>query len=165
MPFGQIGARVDRYAYTNSLANTSAATKLLFTLSVIVICVAAQSPIIPFFVFFLNTTILLIYAKIPARFYWKMLLYPLATALLSCVIIALFFGYGESLTEIVTPWFTWTIYRSGTTMAISTFLRVAGGLSCLYFLVLTTPVTDMLITLRKIHVPLILVEMSLLIYR
>lgn len=94
-----------------------------------------------------------------------MLLYPLATALLSCVIIALFFGYGESLTEFVTPWFTWTIYRSGTTMAVSTFLRVAGGLSCLYFLVLTTPVTDMLITLRKLHVPLILVEMSLLIYR
>ncbi|MCW4023285.1 MAG: cobalt ECF transporter T component CbiQ [archaeon] len=165
MPFGQIGARVDRYAYTNNLANTSAATKLLFALSVLVICVAAQSQIVPFFVFFMNTTLLLVYAKISAKFYWKMLLYPLATALLSCVLIALFFGYGEPLTEISTPWFTWTIFKSGVAMAVSTFLRVAGGLSCLYFLVLTTPVTDMLITLRRLHVPLILVEMSLLIYR
>jgi cobalt/nickel transport system permease protein len=165
MPFGQIGARVDRHAYTNNLSTTSPATKLLFALSVLMICVAAQSPIIPLFIFFINTVLLLVYAKIPFHFYWKMLLYPLATALLSCVIIALFFGYGEALMEIVTPWFTWTIFKSGVTMAVSTFLRVTGGLSCLYFLVLTTPITDMLITLRKLHVPLILIEMSLLIYR
>ena len=131
----------------------------------LIICVAAQSPVIPFFVFSLNTALLLVYAKIPARFYWKMLLYPLATALLSCVIIALFFGYGEPLLEIVTPWFSWTLFKSGTTMAVATFLRVAGGLSCLYFLVLTTTITDILITLRRLHVPLILIEMSLLIYR
>ena len=165
MPFGQIGARVDRYAYTNNIANTSPATKLLFAISVLVICVAAQSPIIPFFVFFFNTALLLVAAKIPVHFYWKMILYPLATALLSCVLIALFFGYGEALLEIVTPWFSWTIYTSGINMAVATFARVAGGLSCLYFLVLTTPVTDILITLRRIHVPLILIEMSILIYR
>ncbi|MDG6223594.1 MAG: cobalt ECF transporter T component CbiQ [Candidatus Bathyarchaeota archaeon] len=165
MQFGQIGARVDRYAYTNNLAKTSPATKLLFALSVLVISVASPSPIIPFFVFFINLALLLLYAKIPAHFYWKMLLYPLATALLSCVLIALFFGYGESLMEIATPWFSWTIFKSGVTMAVATFLRVAGGISCLYFLVLTTPITDILILLRRIHVPQILIEMSLLIYR
>jgi len=165
MPFGQIGARVDRYAYTNRLAKNSPATKLLFALSVLIICVAAQSPIIPFFVFFMNTTLLLFYAKIPVSFYWKMLLYPLATALLSCLLIALFFGYGQPLMEIVTPWFSWTIFNNGVTMAVATFLRVTGGLSCLYFLVLTTSVTDILLILRRIHVPLILIEMSLLIYR
>jgi len=113
----------------------------------------------------MNSTLLLTYAKIPVNFYWKMLIYPLATALLSCIIIALFFGYGEPITQIVTPWFTWTIFNNGVTMAAMTFLRVSGALSCLYFLVLTTSITDMLITLRKFHVPLILIEMSLLIYR
>lgn len=94
-----------------------------------------------------------------------MLLYPVATALLSCIIIAFFFGYGEPLLNIGLPWFSWTIFKSGVTMAVATFFRVIGGLSCLYFLVLTTSITDILITLRRIRVPLILIEMSLLIYR
>lgn len=165
MPFGQIGARIDRYAYTNSLAKTSPATKLVFAVSALIICVAAPSPIVPIITFFANTILLLGYARIPVRFYWKMILYPIATALLSCVIIALFFGYGEPLLNVTFPWFSWTIFKSGVTMAVTTFLRVAGGISCLYFLVLTTSVTDILITLRRVHVPLILIEMSLLIYR
>ena len=50
-------------------------------------------------------------------------------------------------------------------MAVLAFLRVMGGLSCLYFLVLTTPMTDILITSKKMHIPMILIEMSLLVYR
>lgn len=165
MPFGQIGAKIDRYAYTNNLAKGPPATKIVFALSTLVIGVAAPSPIIPLFIFLTNTILLLSYAKIPVQFYWKMLLYPIATAMLSCVIIALFFGYGEPVTEITLPWFSWTIFKNGVTMAVAAFLRVVGGLSCLYFLVLTTSITDILVTFRRIRVPLILIEMSLLIYR
>lgn len=165
MPFGQIGARIDRYAYTNKLANTSPATKIIFALSTLVIAVSAPSPLIPLTTFFVNTILLLRYARIPVHFYWKMLLYPIATAILSCVLIALFFGYGEPLMNVALPWFSWTIFKNGVTMAVATLLRVTGGLSCLYFLVLTTSITDILITLRRVHIPLILIEMSLLIYR
>ncbi|PVX24435.1 MAG: cobalt ECF transporter T component CbiQ [Candidatus Bathyarchaeum sp.] len=165
IPFGQIGAKIDRYAYTNNLAKTAPATKIIFALSVLIIGVMAQSPIIPLFIFLTNTILILNYAKIPVKVYGKMLLYPLATALLSCVLIAFFFGYGEPLFDIVSPWFSLTVFKSGVTMAIATFFRVLGGLSCLYFLVLTTTMTDILITLRRIRVPLILIEMSLLIYR
>lgn len=131
----------------------------------LIIGVTAQSPIIPFFIFLTNTILILNYAKIPVKVYWKMLLYPVATALLSCILIAFFFGYGEPLLDVTLPWFSLTVFKNGVTMAIATFSRVTGGLSCLYFLVLTTSVTDILITLRRIHVPLILIEMSLLIYR
>jgi cobalt/nickel transport system permease protein len=84
---------------------------------------------------------------------------------LSCLFLALFFGYGEPFTKITTPWFTWTIFRSGITMSVNTFLRVEGALSCLFFLVLTTSITDLCILLRRAHAPRILVEMALLIYR
>jgi len=85
--------------------------------------------------------------------------------ILSSIIIALFFGGGDPLVEIPLPWIVWSIYKSGVEMGINTFFRVEGALSSLFFLVLTTPITDLCLILRRIHVPKVLVEMSLLIYR
>lgn len=165
MTFSQICAQIDRYAYTNDLAKNSPATKIFFALSTLIICVASPSPLVPIIVFLATTILLLHFAKIPVRFYWNLLVYPTATVIASCVIIALFFGHGEPLMEIVLPWFRWTIFKNGVTMGVATFFRVEGGLSSLYFLALTTSMTDILITLRRVHIPLILTEMSLLIYR
>jgi cobalt/nickel transport system permease protein len=50
-------------------------------------------------------------------------------------------------------------------MSVNTFFRVESALSCLYFLVLTTSITDIFITLRRFKVPRVVVELSLLIYR
>jgi cobalt/nickel transport system permease protein len=50
-------------------------------------------------------------------------------------------------------------------MAFTTFFRVAGAVSAMFFLVLTTSMTDLFISLRKIHIPKVLIEISLLIYR
>ncbi|MCL5949205.1 MAG: cobalt ECF transporter T component CbiQ, partial [Candidatus Bathyarchaeota archaeon] len=59
----------------------------------------------------------------------------------------------------------WTVFKDGVNMAIATFFRVEGAVSAMYFLVLTTSMTDIFITLRKAHLPKIVVEISLLIYR
>lgn len=165
MSIGQLGAKIDRYAYSNEFANISPATKLFYSLSSLIIGVTAPSPIIPLIVFLTNTILLLKFANIPFQFYKKILLYPVITTLLSCMIIAFFFGYGKPLAEIELFWFTLTVFNNGVTMAISTFFRVVGGISCLFFLVLTTSITDIMIILRRVRVPQILIEMSLLIYR
>ena len=39
------------------------------------------------------------------------------------------------------------------------------SVACLYFLILTTPVTDLLAVLRRLHCPWLLLELMLLIYR
>lgn len=165
MTHSDLYAQIDRYAYINPLAKTSPATKLLFALSALIISVSSPSPAVPIIVFAASTILLLHIAKIPARFYLKMLAYPTAILAVSCLIIALFFGYGEAIAEIGLPWFTWIIFKNGITLSITTFLRVEGALSCLFFLVLTTSITDIFITLRRAHVPKVLVEMALLIYR
>ncbi|MCL5950043.1 MAG: cobalt ECF transporter T component CbiQ, partial [Candidatus Bathyarchaeota archaeon] len=67
--------------------------------------------------------------------------------------------------EIAFPWFKWIIYNNGITTAFSTFFRVLGAVSAMFFLVLTTSMTDIFISLRKIHLPKVLIEISLLIYR
>ena len=147
------------------MAKNSPTTKLFFALSMLVISVSAPTPIIPVIIFAVNTAVLLAVAKIPTRFYIHLLLYPTLALTLSCAILALFFGYGEPLTQVTFPWFTWTIYQNGITIAIATFLRVVGAISAQFFLVLTTSVTDIFIILRRIRVPTVLIETSLLIYR
>jgi len=165
MVHGDLYAQIDRYAYINALARNSPVTKMIFALSALVISVSSPSPIVPIIVFAATTTLLLGVAKIKAHFYLEMLTYPTLMLIASCLIIALFFGTGEALTQITFPWFTWTIFKSGIALSAITFLRVEGGLSCLFFLVLTTSITDIFITLRRAHVPKVLVEISLLIYR
>jgi cobalt/nickel transport system permease protein len=160
-----LAAHIDRHAYTNALAKKSPTTKILFAFSTLLLGVLSPSPVVPIIVFTASAFLILGFAKIPARFYLELLLYPTIIAAISCVIIALFFGYGEPLAELALPWFKWTIFKSGISTAVATFFRVESGMSATYFLVLTTSMTDILITLRKAHIPKTLVEMSLLIYR
>ncbi|MCW4047595.1 MAG: cobalt ECF transporter T component CbiQ [Candidatus Bathyarchaeota archaeon] len=165
MAHSELYAQIDRYAYINPLAKTSPVTKMLFALSALIISVSSPSPVVPIIVFAATTILLLRLAKIPVHFYLDMLAYPTVMLALSCLIIALFFGTGEPLTQIAFPWFMWTIFKSGIALSVATFLRVEGALSCLFFLVLTTSITDIFITLRRARVPKVLVEMALLIYR
>ncbi len=165
MAHSELYAQIDRHAYTNALSKCSPITKGFFALSALIISVSSPSIFVPITVFVVSTVLVLYFAKIPVHFYLDMLILPTIMLLLSCLFIALFFGYGQPLAEIGLPWFTWTIFKNGITLSVTTFLRVEGALSCLFFLVLTTSITDIFITLRRLKVPKVLVEMSLLIYR
>ena len=165
MSHDDISAEIDRQAYTNALAKNSPITKIFFALSALIICVSAPTSIIPIIIFLTNAVLLLSIARVPVRFYLHLLEYPTLALTASCIIIALFFGLGEPITQITLPWFTWTIYQNGITMAIATFFRVEGAISSTFFLVLTTSMTDIFVTLRRIKIPKVLIEISLLIYR
>ncbi len=165
MSHSDLYAEVDRSAYTNALAKSSPLTKSFFALSALFISVSAQSFVVPIIVFILCTSFVLGLAKVKSHLYIDLFLYPTFMLTLSCIFLALFFGSGQSLIQIPLPWTTWAIYKSGISMSVNTFFRVEGALSCLFFLVLTTSITDLCVLLRRAHVPQVLVEMSMLIYR
>ncbi len=165
MAHSDIYAQIDRYAYINRLAKCSPVTKAFFALSTLIVTVSAQSIVVPVIVFIILTSLTLGYVKINAHFYLHLVAYPTLMLTLSCIFLALFFGVGNPLVQVQLPWFTWTIFKDGVSMAINTFFRVEGAISCLFFLVLTTSITDLSLILRRIHIPTALVEMSMLIYR
>jgi cobalt/nickel transport system permease protein len=53
----------------------------------------------------------------------------------------------------------------GADLALHVTLRSLAALSCLFFLSMTTPVPQVLRVLRRLHVPPVLTEVSLIIYR
>jgi cobalt/nickel transport system permease protein len=159
-------AEIDRSAYTNALAKSSPITKTFFALSALIISVSAPTFIVPVVVFTICTILLLGLAKVKAHLYLDLFVYPTYMLTLSCIFLALFFGSGAPLIKIPLPWFTWSIlFKTGISMSVNTFLRVAGALSCLFFLVLTTSITDLCVLLRRVHMPQVMVEMSMMIYR
>lgn len=158
-------AQIDRYAYNNGFAKSSPITKTFFALSALIIGVSSPTPFVSIIIFAVMTLLLLGFAKIKSRFYLHLLIYPTLFVAVSCLILALLFGRGESFIEFALPWFTWTIFKEGISMSVITFFRVEGALSCLFFLVLTTSITDLCIILRRAHIPKVLVELALLIYR
>ncbi|MCL2358276.1 cobalt ECF transporter T component CbiQ [Candidatus Bathycorpusculum sp.] len=165
MSHSELYVEIDRSAYTNALSKSSPITKTFFALSALIICVSVQTFIVPVVVFIICTILILGLAKVRARLYFNLFVYPTYMLALSCIFLALFFGSGANLIEISLPWFTWSIFKSGLIMSITTFLRVEGALSCLFFLVLTTSITDLCVLLRRIHMPQVMVELSMMIYR
>ncbi len=165
MAHSDIYAQIDKYAYTNRLSKCSPVTKAIFALATLVVTVSAQSIVVPILVLIIFTSLILGYVRIKPGFYMHLLEYPTFMLTLSCIILALFFGLGEPLIQVPVPFFIWTIFKDGINIAINTFFRVEGAISCLFFLVLTTSMTDLSLILRRIHVPAALVEISMLIYR
>lgn len=57
------------------------------------------------------------------------------------------------------------VTQAGLQTALHLFFKALGSVSCLYYLSLSTPMTDVLAVLRRLKVPRLLVEMMGLIYR
>ena len=50
-------------------------------------------------------------------------------------------------------------------LVVQLILTAMASVSCLYFLTLTTPMTDILMVLKRIHCPYLIIELMMLIYR
>lgn len=158
---------IDSYAYSNHLKNVHPAEKSLFAMITMVVCLTAPTVITPLLVLALMTGGIVIKAGIPTRVFVKLMLVPLSFLLISVLTIA--FSISTSSSGF---WHAQTIY--GITIglrytdlltAVHLFLRSLGAVSSLYFLALTTPITDLITVLHKIRVPVIITELMVLIYR
>ncbi|MDD3985987.1 MAG: cobalt ECF transporter T component CbiQ [Methanobacterium sp.] len=158
-----MGRTIDDYAYSNGLKNTNSLFKVLFALLTMLICVISTSPIIPFIIIFFIMFLIIFKAKIPYKFYLKFLSVPLFFGILTFLFMTLFFGMME-------PWFKINliniiIYKDGFNLGILVFTRILGGFSCLGFLALTTPMTEIFSLLERFKIPLIILEIAMIMYR
>lgn len=158
---------IDSYAYSNHLKKIHPGEKSLFAMITLAVCLTSPTVITPLIVLALMAGGIIFKAGIPARVFLKLLLVPLSFLLLSVLTIA--FSISTSSSEF---WLAQTM--NGLTIGIrypdlitaaQLFLRSLGAVSCLYFLALTTPMTEIITVLHKLKVPVIITELMLLIYR
>ena len=158
---------IDSFAYSNNLKTVHPTEKLLFAMITMVVCLTAPTVITPLIVLALMAGGIVIKAGIPARVFVKLMLVPLSFLLISVLTIAF-----SVSTNPAGFWLAQTV--NGLTIgmrypdlitAVNLFLSSLGAVSCLYFIALTTPLTELITVLHKMKVPFIITELMVLIYR
>jgi len=156
---------LDDYAQSNALRNTSPRLKLLLGLGAILLCVSSATPIAPLFIAVTMSLITVRLAKIPWRFYSKLLLIPLSFSLLSAIVVAFMHGGGDQLFSFTVFGISLGITEDGANLALLLIARTFGGMCSLFFIALTTPMIEIFSVLKSLGLPDFLVELSMLMYR
>jgi len=158
---------IDSYAYSNRLRTVHPSEKTLFAIVTMVICITSPTILTPLGVLVLMAGGIIFKARIPARVFIRLLLIPLSFLLISVVTIAFSISTNPSgfwLAQNVQGFIIGIRYPDLVT-AVHLFLKSLGAVSCLYFLALTTPITELITLLHKIKVPFLITELMVLIYR
>ena len=157
---------IDQLCYSSKLRRVNANEKFAFTILTLFICVASRNVWIAGIVLLVNTILTVGGGRIPFGRYLKLMLLPFAFLIMSTAAIVInvskvpFDAYAIPVGD-----YYITSSVAAVFMAIQLSLTALSAVSCLYFLTLNTPMTDILRVLRKCHCPNILIELMLLIYR
>ena len=157
---------IDKLCYRSRLRYVNASEKFLYTVATLVICIAGRSPAAAAAAFAANGILTVRKGGIPLSRYLKLLMVPLAFLIPGCA--AVIVNVSETpLDAFAIPVGDWYITGSRASVMNGALLWAVAlsAVSCLYFLSLNTTMTDILGVFRKLHVPELMIELMLLIYR
>ncbi|MBU5312437.1 cobalt ECF transporter T component CbiQ [Tissierella carlieri] len=156
---------IDKYAYTNKLRNYPPQVKILLSCGGIVLSRLINSYYLDLLITILMIILVIGIAKVPFRTYFKMLLLPVSFLFISIITIMIsvngdFYLYYFKIMNICIG-----ITMESMSKGIKLFTTVLSSLTSVYFLILTTPMIDIIRVLKKLKVPKLFIELMVLIYR
>ena len=157
---------IDKLCYQSKLRYENAGEKFAFAVLTLLICVVSRSIAVAGIVLAVTGTLTVAKGGVPVLRYLKFLTIPLAFLFLSTAAI-LFHISRTPMDLFAIPLGNWYLTTSMSSLlyAVQLILTALSAVSCLYFLSFTTPITDILEVLRRLHCPKLLIELMLLIYR
>jgi len=156
---------LDDYAISSPLRYKNNWLKLAIVIFGILSGVSSNSPFVPFFIAICMGFATVHFGKIPLKFYLRLLAVPAGFVLVSVIIIAFFFGQGANIFAFDILGFTLGVSTGGLNMALLVLARTLGGMSCLFFLSLTTPMIELFSVLKATKFPDSFIEIAMMMYR
>jgi cobalt/nickel transport system permease protein len=140
--------------------------KLAVGLGAILLALLSRSPVTPIFLAVSLGGAVLLLARIDPRLYARLLLAPLGFAVFSVTAVILVTGGGE----VFWAWqpvsgFALSVTSHSVFQGLLVFSRVIGGMSALFFIALTTPMTELFVVMQRCRVPPALLNLAMIIYR
>lgn len=159
---------IDRYARDSRFREMPAGEKLFFCAVWMALCLAVRTPWQPL-VLGAVLAVLSVWGGKGIRLgqYLALLAVPLSFLMLSALTLLWHSVPAGTDAVLVMPWpggYLGVTKESQSLAGIVT-ARALGAVSCLYFLSLSTPLPQLLMTLRRWHFPSIVTDLSFLIYR
>ncbi|MEA5616879.1 cobalt ECF transporter T component CbiQ [Cronbergia sp. UHCC 0137] len=164
--------QIDTIAYTNRLRWVAPEQKLILAIALLIIAAFAHPPVQILIAVWMSIWVV-VYAGISIQIYLK-LVYIASLFLLTSLPALIINGVeitnlnlivNDSFTGFTIGSYYLYISKHGIEQGLTIFTRSISSLSCLYFLMLTIPFTEILQILRRIGFPVLLTDLLLLMYR
>ena len=156
---------LDDYALKSPLRHSNNWLKLTVVAVGVLGGISTASPLVPLFIAVCMGVAAVVLAKVPVKFYLKLITLPLGFAATGSVVILFCFGAGHEIASTDILGYHLAIRSQGLNMAVLVMARTLSGMCCLFFLALSTPVVELFSVLKSSGMPDVVIELSMLIYR
>ncbi|EEW95380.1 cobalt ECF transporter T component CbiQ [Fusobacterium animalis] len=158
---------LDKVAYTSKLLKNNPSEKLLFSILTLFSCIFFNNILVSLIVLFIMYLSVTYLGGIENRLFFKLMSIPLIFLIIGVltIIIVKLKPNQETLFKITIFSSEYGITSKTFMQGLTLMLKSLAAVSCLYFLILTTPVLDIFYCLEKLKLPKLLVEIISLVYR
>ncbi len=157
---------LDFVAQQSAFRHIHPGTKLLLALGSLILCLISPSPVVPLISGIILSLVLIIPGRISPLLYGELLLGPAIFAIMSVVVLLFMLGGGDVIWQFnPVPWINLTITTGSISTSSLVLCRVFGCSISLFFIVLTTPMTDLFNGMKRIGIPIELIDLMMIIYR
>ena len=158
---------IDDYAYKNKLYKLNPNVKFAIGMLSLILSLINPYNYISLLIIGLMSFVIVAIAKIEFKDYIYFIKIPLVFLIISIVMILLNFTKNQEslLYSIKVGNLYIGISNESMVSAIHLFFRSLSCLTCIYFLMLTTPFNQLIFVFKKLHLPDVVLEISLLMYR
>ncbi len=156
---------IDNIAHYNKLRHVNPKLKVIFSISMLLICVFSTSIIVPLIITVIMVYLTLFKAKVPKSIYLKFMSAPVGFGVITVILMAFIYGQGDTLFSINLFGFDISLHKYGAELGFLVFSRMLGGVSSTLFLTLTTPMTELFYVLKEMKVPNSVLDITMMMYR
>jgi cobalt/nickel transport system permease protein len=157
---------LDDVAQKSTFRHIHPGTKALLGLGSLIICLVSPTPVVPLVSGIILSLVLLIPARISPLVYGEILLAPAIFTVMSVVVLLFLLGGGDVIWRFnPVLWINLTITTGSLSQSTLVFFRVFGCSISMFFIVLTTPMTDLFNGMKRIGIPIELIDLMMIIYR
>jgi len=161
-----IETNLDSLAQQSAFRQIHPGTKLIFALGSLILCLISPSPVVPVISGIILSLVLVIPGRIPPRLYGELLLGPAIFTVMSVVVLLFMLGGGDPIWRFnPVPWINLTITTGALSQSLLVLCRVFGCSVSLFFIALTTPMTDLFNGMKRIGIPIELIDLMMIVYR
>lgn len=156
---------IDQFAYGNHISRLNPAVKAGISLLILLTALIANHIFVSLFLLFLILLLIVFWAKLPAKAFFKILLGESSFLLLAVLGVAVSVSTipSEGARSFLGLWVSVT--PDSLTHAVNLLLRAITCAASMNFLAMTTPITDIIYLLGRLRVPGFLIDIMTLIYR
>ena len=157
---------LDNVAQQSTYRYIHPGTKLILCLGSLIICLLSPSPVVPLISGIVLSMVLIGPARISPVLFGELLLGPAVFTGISVIILLFLIGGGAVVWQFTPlPSITLAITDGGIREGTLVLCRVFGCSVSLFFIVLTTPMTDLFNGMKRARIPIELIDLMMIIYR